>query len=127
MKLLLDTHAFVWWIRDDERLSARARRQIAAPRNEVYVSAVTAWELVVKESLRIGLATPVERTLPEQLARNGFTALPVSIAHALAVERLPRHHTDPFDRLLIAQAVAERLTIVSADRHFLEYPAKVVW
>lgn len=131
MRLLLDTHALLWWAADDERLPARARRLIASARNRVFVSAVSAWELAVKSArehgARVELSVPVARFVPDQLARNGFEPLPVSIAHALAVADLPHHHADPFDRLLVAQAMSERMTLVSGDERVRAYPVRVAW
>lgn len=128
MRLLLDTHAFLWWVSDDPALPNRVRRQLSAPRNEVFVSAVSVWEIVVKAALgKLTIPLPAERFVPEQLVANGFEALPLSITHALAVDRLPAHHRDPYDRLLVAQAVTEGMTIASGDQQIAAYPVKIVW
>ncbi|MGH2572459.1 MAG: type II toxin-antitoxin system VapC family toxin [Actinomycetota bacterium] len=128
MKLLLDTHAFLWWVADDERLSGRARRAIADPGNEVSFSAVSAWEIVVKAGLgRLGLPESAERFVPEHLEANGFSVLPLHLRHALRVARLPEIHRDPFDRLLVAQALAERLALVSGDEQIRRYRVRLVW
>lgn len=128
MRLLLDTHAFLWWISDDAQLSERARGLIGDGRNEVFLSAASGWELAVKAALRrVDIAEPLERFLPDQLERNGFQALPVLLRHALALPALPPLHRDPFDRMLVAQALAEEMTLVSADRRIHRYPVPVAW
>lgn len=128
MRLLLDTHAFLWWITDDPRLSDRARALIGDGGNEVFLSAASAWELAVKASLRrVEIAQPLERFVPDQLERNGFQALPVLLRHALGLSALPPLHRDPFDRMLVAQALAEELALVSADREIRRYPVAVAW
>lgn len=128
MRLLLDTHAFLWWITDDPHLSDRARALIGEGGNEVFLSAASAWELVVKASLRrVETVQPLERFVPDQLERNGFQALPVLLRHALALPDLPPLHRDPFDRMLVAQALTEEMTLVSADREIRRYPVPVAW
>jgi PIN domain nuclease of toxin-antitoxin system len=121
VKLLLDTHALIWW--DSGKLPRAAVRRIAAA-EVVFVSAVVAWEIAIKSSLgRVVAKVPVEAVLDDY----GFRELAVSIRHADAVRSLPPHHRDPFDRLLIAQALVENLVIVSADRALRKYSAPVVW
>lgn len=128
MRLLLDTHAFLWWIADDERLSSRASAIIADGANEVLVSAASAWEVVVKSALgRIELPTPVDRFFTSQLEANAFVPLPIQMRHALGLSALPDVHRDPFDRILIAQAIAEELTFVTGDRMLRRYPVTVEW
>lgn len=117
MRLLLDTHALLWWLAD-EGLAAQARDAIADPANIVVVSAASAWEISVKKALG-KLAAPDD--LERQVDIGGFTPLPISIAHGIAAGQLPRHHDDPFDRMLIAQAVEEGLTIVTRDKRFEDY------
>ena len=117
MRLLLDTHALLWWLAD-EGLNAQAREAIADPANLVAVSAASAWEISIKKALG-KLAVPDD--LEQQVRTGGFAPLPISIAHGIAAGRLPRHHEDPFDRMLIAQALAEGLTIVTRDKHFEDY------
>lgn len=124
MKLLLDTHALLWWLADDARLSPQARELIADPANDVLVSAVSLWEIVVKA--RIG---KLEADIGEILAavpRNGFTRLSVEDAHLRALRDLPLHHRDPFDHLLIAQAIAEGAVFCSADAWAGRYGVRVV-
>lgn len=126
-RLLLDTHAFLWWIGDDPRLKSAAKRAIADIENECYLSVASCWEMAIKVSLgKLRLAKPIERFITEQLTVNGFTLLSVDLRHVAKVEKLPFHHRDPFDRLLIAQAMMEKLTIVSADRAFSKYGVKVL-
>lgn len=122
MDLLLDTQALLWWLLADPRLDRHARAAIAQPRNRVYVSAASAWEIAIKAAVgKLQVPTPAAAWLPAELASNRFTPLPIQVHHALGVETLPRHHTDPFDRILIAQAVAEGLTIVTGDTQFARY------
>ena len=118
MKLLLDTHVLLWAMLDSPALPARFAVAIAAPDAELFVSAATVWEIAIKRGLG-KLSVPDD--LFDHALDAGCVALPVTWAHALAVERLPALHADPFDRLLIAQARIERLTLVSADRVFGSY------
>lgn len=128
MKLLLDTHAFLWWVSDDARLSRRALGAIADDRNEVLFSTVSAWELMIKSSLgRVEFGEPAEDFIPRELGNSAFDVLPVYLRHVLAMPSLPEIHRDPFDRLLVAQAVAEGAALVSADRKMHKYPAEIVW
>jgi PIN domain nuclease of toxin-antitoxin system len=128
VKLLLDTHAFLWWVLDDRRLSKRARDVIGDPRSDVFFSVASAWELAIKTTLgRLDLPGPLDVLLPEQVALNGFHVLPVTLSHALAVAALPPYHHDPFDRLLVAQAQIEELRFVSGDRQVARYKVERVW
>jgi PIN domain nuclease of toxin-antitoxin system len=127
MKLLLDTHAFLWFVAGDERLSRRARRAMEASDAELLLSAASVWEMAIKARLgRLELPCSVEEYVAEKVA-GGFSVLSVDWPHAAAVERLPLHHRDPFDRLLAAQALTERLPLVSSDPVFRSYGVKVVW
>lgn len=121
--LLLDTHVFLWWRADDRRLKPAARKAIAqAPL--VYVSAASAWEAAIKAALgRLTLPAPFR----EGVSASGFDELPISIAHAEAAGALPPHHTDPFDRMLVAQARLEGLTLVTHDPAIQAYDVKVLW
>lgn len=114
MTHLLDTHVFLWWLDDPRLLSDPARKAITDGKNTIYVSAVVAWEIAIKRSLG-KLHAPDD--LEAVMAANRFLPLPVTISHALAVESLPDHHRDPFDRLLIAQAHHEGFKLVSRDPH----------
>ena len=119
MRLLLDTHALLWWLAD-EGLTDQTRDAIADPANLVMVSAASACEISIKKALgKVSAPDDLERQVDE----SGFSPLPISIAHALAAGQLPRHHDDPFDRMLIAQAFAEGLIIVTHDKRFADYNA----
>jgi PIN domain nuclease of toxin-antitoxin system len=128
LRLLLDTHVFLWWVAADPRLSRRARTAIARGENEVYLSAASGWEMAIKAGLgRLQVADDLERFVPEQMAMNGIGGLPVTFAHALRVHSLPAHHRDPFDRLLVAQAQIEGLAIVTGDPQIAQYGVRTVW
>lgn len=128
MRLLLDTHTFLWWIDGGERLSPKARRAIGEASNDCYLSLASAWEMAIKASLgKLGLPGAVDRFLAEQLAANGFALLPIELRHLGRVERLPFHHRDPFDRLLAAQALEEDLSLASADPVFRRYGVRRLW
>lgn len=128
MNALLDTHAFLWWIADDPRLSETARGFIADGTNDVYLSVVSAWEIVVKAAVgRIELPETASRFIPRHATENGFELLPIRFAHALAVADLPPVHRDPFDRLLIAQATSEGLAILTGDPQIEKYRVHVIW
>ncbi len=128
MKYLLDTYAFLWWIIDDDRLTDRAREVVRHGENDLYFSAASAWEIAIKSGLdRIHLPEPAERFIPEQLRLNGIRPLAIQLSHALAVEGLPLHHRDPFDRLLVTQSQLEGMPIITGDDQLAEYGAEVVW
>ena len=128
MKLLLDTHAFLWWIGDDARLSVPAREAIADPGNEVSVSVASAWELAIKTGLgRFEPDGDLGPFIEDQIRLNAFSVLPVKLEHAVSVSSLPAHHRDPFDRLLVAQAAAEGMTLVSRDPQLRKYDAPTLW
>ena len=127
MRVLLDTHAFLWWVDEHRRLSPRAREAIAAA-TDCFLSIVSCWEMAIKVSRRrLTLPKPIERLVPEQLGLNGFQLLPIDLDDVARVATLPFHHRDPFDRLLAAQALSEELTLVSADPVFRKYGVKRVW
>ena len=127
-RLLLDTHIFLWWVNDSPELTVAARLAIADSGNACFLSLASCWEMAIKSSLgKLRLAKPVERFVTEQLSKNGFRLLNIKLRHAAKVENLPFNHRDPFDRLLIAQAMTDKLTIVSADNVFAGYAVKVLW
>ena len=127
MKLLLDTHAFLWFVTGDRRLSRRARRAIEAAEAELLISTASVWEIAIKASLgRLTLPKSVHDYFDEKVAA-GFIILPVEWPHAARVGELPFHHRDPFDRLIIAQGLVEGLPIVSGDPMFKAYGATIVW
>lgn len=128
MRLLLDTHAFLWFVLNDPTLSLAARSLIGDPGNEVFVSPATYWELAIKVGLgRLQVPGPFEVFVTEEIANNRFVILPITVPHASAVVALPLHHRDPFDRMLIAQVIVERMPIVSADPAFDAYPVTRLW
>lgn len=128
MRLLLDTHTFLWWINNDSLLSDSARAAIASERNECFLSLASCWELAIKASIgKLRLTKPVERFIPEELAANDFQLLSIDFRHIAKVETLPFHHRDPFDRLLVAQVLTEKMTIISADTVLSEYGVKRIW
>ena len=128
MRVLLDTHVFLWWVEGDRALPAKARAVLTDQGNECLISLVSAWELAIKAGLgKLKLAIPVKRYVVEHVAANGFRMLDIRIAHVGRVETLVPHHGDPFDRLLIAQALEEELPIVTADPIFRRYGVKRIW
>lgn len=128
MKLLLDTHSFMWFVAADARLSKTAREAIEDAANEKFVSVASAWEIAIKHSLgKIILSEPYEIFMPRQIAVNGFELLNITVEHTAIVAKLELHHRDPFDRLLIAQAMSEGMTIISKDDAFKAYPVICAW
>jgi PIN domain nuclease of toxin-antitoxin system len=123
MKLLLDTHVFIWWRADPRRIDRKVERAISRA-TMVYVSAASAWEAAIKSQLG-KLRFP--GSFGEAVAASQFTRLAISFEHAEAVSGLPLHHVDPFDRLLVAQARLEGLTVVSADRQLEPYRVPMLW
>jgi len=122
VNLLLDTQTLLWWRQGNRRLGARARAAIARHAATVRVSAASAWEIAIKSQTgRLALREPLQTWMAAALDDSGFEALPVTVGHAVAVASLPVHHADPFDRLLIAQAQLEHLTIVTSDAAFDAY------
>ena len=128
MKLLLDTHAFLWWITDDPQLSSKARELISDSHNTIYWSAASSWEVSIKYALgRLPLPETPEQFLPVELGNNRIESLSVIDAHAFQAGYLPRHHRDPFDRMLVAQAQVESLVILSNDRKLVHYDVDINW
>jgi PIN domain nuclease of toxin-antitoxin system len=128
LRVLLDTHAFLWWIGDDPRLSERAREMLSDGDNDLVFSAASGWEIAIKARLGL-LHVPgdLNTYLFRQLTENYTSVLPVHLSHALRVHALPEHHRDPFDRLLVAQAIVEEIPLLSADPRIARYPVEVVW
>ena len=127
MRLLVDTHAYLWFDAGDNRLSTAARRAIEDHEGEWCVSMTSVWEMAIKAGTgRLTLPASVHDYVAERV-RAGLRILAVEWPHAAAVERLPFHHRDPFDRLIVAQAQAERLAVVTRDAVFREYGVQVVW
>lgn len=127
MKLLLDTHSFLWFIEDNVRLSPKAKNLLESE-TELLISAATLWEVAIKVSIgKLALTQPFELFIPNQLASNAIELLPIAVEHLALVSALPFHHRDPFDRLIIAQALIEQLPVVSIDREFDSYGVKRLW
>jgi len=128
VRALLDTHAFLWWIAGDERLSVHASQSIADGRNEIFVSAASIWEIAIKGRLgRLSIPGDPGRFIGGQIVENSFRGLPIVAGHALRVWELPDHHRDPFDRMLVAQAQVEGLALISRDQQVSRYDVEVVW
>lgn len=128
MRLLLDTHALLWFLLDDPRLTPAATEVIADPDNTPLVSPASYWEIAIKISLgKYALPEPLADFVERELERNDFRILPISPRHAGALTGLEFHHRDPFDRLIIAQAMVEGIPVVSADEQFHHYPVQRIW
>ena len=128
MRLLLDSHAFVWWIADSDRLSARAYRLIADETQEIFVSAATAWELSTRYRLgKLPLPEEAAFDMAGIIVGQGFRELPIGVQDASLAGRLPGPHRDPFDRMLVAQATSQGLVLVSRDEVFDQYGVSRVW
>jgi PIN domain nuclease of toxin-antitoxin system len=128
MKLLLDTCTFLWVIDAHENIPARVLALYESSDNEVYLSAASAWEIAIKHAARrLYLADPPERLVPEQREAHGILTLPIDEESALHMSRLPALHRDPFDRMLVGQAIVHGLTILTPDRLITQYPARTIW
>src|SRR3972149_11517315 len=126
--LLLDTHVMLWFFWDDPQLSEKAKSLIEDANNRKLVSIASCWEIAIKVGLgKLDLGEPCRSFLPREIARNNFELLPVSLDHFRMVEGLALHHGDPFDRLLIAQAMVENLSVVSTDAVFDQYGVSRLW
>ena len=128
MRLLLDTQAFLWFILDDDRLSNSARNLIEDGQNTVLLSPVSHWEIAIKASIhKLTLGEPFHLLIPREIQRNAVTILPITVEDSAQVVLLPFHHRDPFDRMLIAQAIVQQVPVVSADSVFDAYPVTRIW
>lgn len=128
MKLLVDTHCWLWQLASPERLRAEIIELLCSAENEVHLSAVSAWEIVIKHGIgKLTLPEPPERYIPSRLSSQGHVLLPMDLRHVVRLAALPLHHRDPFDRMLVAQALAEDMPIVTADRLVTRYGANVIW
>ena len=128
MRLLLDTHAFLWFLLDDPQLSSTARALVVDPTNDIEVSPATYWEIAIKISLgKYELPEPYGLFIEREMATNNFRILPIAPKHTAALINLPFHHRDPFDRLMIAQAIVERIPIATVDVAFDAYPITRLW
>ena len=127
-RILLDTECWLWWHFHPERLNTQALAVFEERRHPLLLSAASSWEIAIKAALeRLELPSSPERFVPERMAEDGIDPLGISHAHALGVARLPAHHADPFDRLLIAQAQVERCAILTADSQFFRYEVELFW
>jgi PIN domain nuclease of toxin-antitoxin system len=128
MRALLDTHTFLWWVLDVPRLSSESRAILEDGANELLFSAASAYELALKARTgKLSLPEPAETYVPSRLVANGFSRLPIELAHALRAGILPSIHGDPFDRLLVAQAQIEGIPILTADPAISRYDVETIW
>jgi PIN domain nuclease of toxin-antitoxin system len=128
VRLLVDTVTWIWSVSATQRLNQHATELLGDPQHELYFSAASAWEIAIKSALgKLNLPEPPRTLVPQESARLGLRPLPVNQGHALGVFDLPRHHRDPFDRLLVAQARIEGLTLLTADRDIQRYDVPSVW
>lgn len=128
MNLLLDSHAFVWMHEEPHKLSVNVALEILNPSNRIFLSVASIWELQIKIKLgKFSFSDTLENVIAQERQTNNLQILPVNLAHALYLENLPLHHKDPFDRLLISQAIVESLTLVTADTEFAKYQANLLW
>ena len=122
-RILLDTHALIWWLDGDNKLGLNAIEQISNPENDIYVSAATVWEMSIKQQMG-KLVAPED--IESKVEQAGFSALPITLFHGQQAGKLPLHHKDPFDRMLIAQAQAEGLQIITQDKKFSSYGINII-
>jgi PIN domain nuclease of toxin-antitoxin system len=128
MNYLLDTHVFIWMDSDPSLLSASVEGLLKDKQNAVYISVVSVWEMQIKVQIgKLTLSAPVEKLVQEQRDNNDLNILPVTLAHALKVGDLPLHHKDPFDRLLVAQAIVEDFTFITKEQILSQYAVNIVW
>jgi len=128
MNLLLDTHTFLWWDNGSVNLSPRVLALCNDPTVILYLSLVSLWEMQIKSGLgKLSLRLPLQVLVADHQEKNGLQLLPITLDHLLALDALPHHHKDPFDRLLIAQAQVESMSLASMDHIFAGYPVSLVW
>ncbi len=128
MHLLLDTHTFLWYIAGDEQTSPKARELITDVENDVLLSVASLWEIAIKASIgKLTLSKPFEALMPEQIELNSIEVVPISLDELTTVSQLPFHHRDPFDRLLIAQALERSIPVVGVDSRFEDYGVELLW
>jgi len=127
VRVLLDTQCWLWWVNEPERLGGRASSIIESPENEILVSVASSWEIAIKCAIgKLKLPLPPEEYVLSRLRKCGFSSLRIEHIHALRVARLPFHHSDPFDRLLISQSQVEKLPIITSDKKFPQYDIEVI-
>jgi PIN domain nuclease of toxin-antitoxin system len=128
MQLLLDTHVFLWWVDNDQRLSERARLIITDGANELFLSAASSWEIAIKAQLgKLILPANLEQFISKELDENYITIMPIQLSHTLAIYRLPVLHRDPFDRMLVTQSQFENIPILTADPLIKQYNVQSIW
>lgn len=128
MRILLDTHAFLWGIGDPAQLSTDAKRIISDRNNQIFLSVASGWEIAIKASIgKLSVPANLESFMLEQIRRVGIEILSIQMSHALRVYKLPNHHQDPFDRMLVAQSQLENLPIVTNDPQIARYSVKTIW
>ena len=128
MKVLLDTHAFLWLITDEDRLSENARQTFLNTENSLFFSAASLWEICIKKSLgKISLKDGWFQTVQKEMEINTIQWLPIETTHCAEVTELPFHHRDPFDRMLIAQAIVEEMKLLSLDSRLSDYAIELIW
>jgi len=128
MKVLLDTHALLWLITDDDRLSKNARQTFLSPKSRLFFSAASLWEICIKMSLgKLSLKTGWFHTIQKEMELNTIQWLPIDMTHCAEVAEMPFHHRDPFDRMLIAQAIVENMQLLSRDHRLSDYAIERVW
>ena len=128
MKVLLDTHAFIWWTVDPVRLGPQANRRCFDPASQLVLSVASVWEMQIKVMLsKLTVHQPLRQMIADQVEQNGLEVLPVKLEHVLRLDSLPSLHQDPFDRLLVAQALAEGWDLISHDPAITQYSVRVIW
>ncbi|MDO4224209.1 MAG: type II toxin-antitoxin system VapC family toxin [Acinetobacter sp.] len=128
MKLLLDTHAFIWFIHDSPKLSNLAKSLIVNPNNECFISLASIWEMSIKSSMgKLDIPLPIHDLYEQHIVGNDMELLPITIHHIEKVHELPFYHKDPFDRMIIAQSIVENMTIISCDSAYHDYPIHHAW
>lgn len=128
MRILLDTHTFLWWINNDAQLSNTARQLIGEAANEILISTVTGWEIAIKAQLgKLTVAAELDPFITAQITQNYFTLLPIKWNHALYIYTLPLYHRDPFDRMLVVQSQLEQIPILTIDSLITQYDVKTIW
>lgn len=128
MRILIDTHVFIWWTSDSQKLSLAVYNLLTNPKTQVILSVVSIWEMQIKLSLgKLELKTALPELVEDEVKQNRIELLPLDLSHIYALSNLPNHHRDPFDRLLIAQAKSEELVIISIDDKFDSYDIERLW
>ena len=128
MRALLDTSSFLWFIGGSKKLSAKAREVMENYDNELVMSVASLWEIAIKLSIgKLELSEPFDRLIPEKIEENAIDILQINLSHLSAMMRLPLYHRDPFDRLIIAQGIFEKLPIIACDEAFESYPIDIIW